>query len=214
VIAKISGKLVTVTEDHAWVELHGITYSVMITRAVAQRLTAGGHVGGDVSFFTYSYIEGGMGVGNLIPRLVGFLNESDLEFFALLTSVPGFSIKRSLKALAIPVKELARAIELNDLGALKKLPEVGGKTAQKIIIELKGKVAKFALLREEDIPELQAVSGGGAEYLREAVEILKQLQYSEGEAESIVHRISTARPDIDSAEELIQEVFRRQASPQ
>ena len=91
-------------------------------------------------------------MGNLIPRLVGFLNQSDLEFFSMLTTVQGLSVKRSLKALTIPVKEMARAIELKNVSILKKLPEIGGKTAEKIIMELKGKVAKFALLREEEIP--------------------------------------------------------------
>ena len=210
-ISGISGKLVSVSDDRALVELNGITYTVMITRAVGERLIATGKVGNEVSFFTNYYIEGSMGMGNLIPRLVGFLNETDLEFFLKLITVQGLSVKRSLKALTIPVKEVARAIELNDLETLKKLPEIGGKTAQKIIVELKGKVAKFALLREEDIPAGEIFEIPEAEYQREAVEILLQLQYSQSEAESIVRRTSVSHPDLTTSDELIQEIFRSQA---
>ena len=210
-ISGIRGKLVSVSDDRSLVELNGITYTVMITRAVGERLIATGKVGNEVSFFTSYYIEGSMGMGNLVPRLVGFLNETDLEFFSKLITVQGLSVKRSLKALTIPVKDMARAIELNDLDTLKKLPEIGGKTAQKIIVELKGKVAKFALLREEEIPAGEIFGIPEAEYQREAVEILLQLQYSQSEAESIVRRTSISHPDITTSDELIQEIFRSQA---
>ena len=210
-ISGIRGKLVSVSDDRALIDLNGITYTVMITRAVGERLIATGKVGNEVSFFTNYYIEGSMGMGNLIPRLVGFLNETDLEFFSKLITVQGLSVKRSLKALTIPVKEVARAIELNDLDTLKKLPEIGGKTAQKIIGELNGKVAKFALLREEEIPAGEFFGIPEAEYQREAVEILLQLQYSQSEAESIVRRTSASHPEVITSDELIQEIFRSQA---
>ena len=163
--------------------------------------------------YTMYYIEGSMGMGNLFPRLVGFLNKTDLEFFSMLITVPGLSVKRSLKALTIPVKDMARAIELNDTETLKKLPEIGGKTVQKIFVELKGKVAKFALLREDEILYAVANKCPEEEYQREAIEILLQLQYKESEAEILVRRAVDKRHDITSAEELIQEIFRNQLSP-
>jgi len=216
-IVRISGILVSVTENHALIEVNGITYAVMITSAVGERLVATGRIGKEVDLYTMYYIEGGFGLGNLIPRLVGFLNQSDLEFFSMLITVQGLSVKRSLKALTIPVKEMARAIELKDLGKLKKLPEIGGKTAEKIVMELKGKVAKFALLREEEIPHAAAAGEPGdgyREYQREAIDILKQLQYTESEAHSLVQRITESHPHISTAEELIQEIFRKQVSDQ
>lgn len=213
-IVRIRGKLVSVTDDHALVEINGITYMVFITRAVGERLLAGGKVGSEVHFYTMNYIEGSMGMGNLIPRLVGFLNETDLEFFTKLITVQGLSVKKSLKALIIPVKDMARAIELNDMETLKKLPEIGGKTAQKIIVELKGKVAKFALLREEEVVFTGTYGKPEAEYQREALAVLLQLQYSETEAENIIHRMVALHPDITTSEELIKEIFRKQAATQ
>jgi holliday junction DNA helicase RuvA len=210
-IARIRGKLVSVENAGALVELNGITYSIMVSAAVADRLISTGKTGEEVTFHIMHYIEGSVGMGNLMPRLVGFLNESDLEFFSLMISVQGLGVKKALKSLTIPVKDVAKAIELGDFYTLKKLPEIGLKTAQKMIVELKGKAAKFALLREEDIPETIKQIHIEREFQHEAVEILRQLQYSESEAEEVVAKISQANPEIKTSQELIQEIFKKQS---
>ncbi len=211
-IARITGVLESVLDDRALVGIGGITYEVLITRAVGDRLIKQGSVGDEIIFHTMYYIEGGVGMGNLVPRLVGFLNESDLEFFGMMITVQGLSVKRSLRALALPVKDVAKAIELNDTATLKKLPEIGGKLAQKIIVELKGKVARFALLKEDDIPLSAITASPEEEYQREALDVLMQLQYSQDEAEKLVTQTASAHPEIDSSEELIQEIFRSQTN--
>ena len=149
-------------------------------------------------------------MGNLIPRLVGFPNKTDLEFFSMLITVQGLGAKKTLRALTVPVKELARAIELNDVATLKSLPEIGVKTAQKIIVELKGKAARFALLREDDMQVISRPDGMEAEYQRNAVDILLQLQYSEAEAENLIRKTVKEYPEITTAEELIQQIFKSQ----
>ncbi|MFC1650847.1 Holliday junction branch migration protein RuvA [Candidatus Latescibacterota bacterium] len=209
-ISKICGKLVSVNSGKAFVELNGITYDIMIASSVEKRLLATEKIGQEIAFHTMHYIEGSVAIGNLIPRLVGFLNETDLDYFIMLITVQGLGVKRALRSLVIPVKEMARAIELNDLVTLKKLPEIGTKTAQKIVVELKGKVAKFALLLEDDLPVTDSTEEIKAEYQLEAVEILKQLQYDENDAKNIVNNTAEACPDITTAEELIQEIFNRQ----
>ncbi|MFC1540941.1 Holliday junction branch migration protein RuvA [Candidatus Latescibacterota bacterium] len=211
-IAKICGKLVSVTSGNALVELNGLSYEIMIASFVEKRLHATEKIGQEVIFHTMYYLEGNVGVGNLIPRLVGFLNETDLDYFSMLITVQGLGVKRALRSLVIPVKEMARAIELNDIVTLKKLPEIGTKTAQKIVVELKGKVAKFALLLEDELPVSDVKEDIEAEYQLEAIEILKQLQYDELEAKQIVNNTVEACPDITTAEELIQEIFNRQIS--
>ena len=209
-IAKICGTLASVNAGKALVELNGITYEIMIASSVEKRLLATEKIGKEIVFHTMHYVEGSVAIGNLIPRLVGFLNETDLDYFTMLITVQGLGVKRALRSLVIPVKEMARAIELNDLVTLNKLPEIGTKTAQKIVVELKGKVAKFALLLEDDLPLTDVTGDPEAEYQLEAVEILKQLQYDELEAKTIVNATAEACPDITTAEELIQEIFNRQ----
>ena len=210
-ITKMCGKLVSVNDGQAFLELNGITYAILITKAVEERLIVTGKIGQEVTFNIFHYIEGNVAMGNIVPRLVGFLNETDLEFFSILITVQGLGVKKALKSLVIPVKKVARAIELNDTATLRKLPEIGGKTAQKIIVELKGKAAKFALLREEELPETLMAKDIADEYQIEAVEILMQLQYNESEARDIVCRTTEACPNVTTADKLIQEIFKKQA---
>ena len=211
-IVKIRGLLTGVEKERALVEINGITYGILISDAVAEHMVSSGMVGQDITLHTYSYIEGSPGLGNLIPRLVGFPEKADLDFFLLLTTVQGLGVKKALRALAIPIREVARAIELNDLATLKRLPEIGGKTAQKIVVELKGKAARFALLDEEGLKRAQ-LPGLEAEYQRDAVDILVQLQYTASEADTLVRQTVRLHPDIATAEELIQQIFKQQTRP-
>jgi holliday junction DNA helicase RuvA len=210
-IVMVRGILDSVTEDMAQVEVNGLTYGILVSRDLMERLITGGKVGQEVTLHTMHYIEGNIGMGNLMPRLVGFFSKTDLEFFSLLISVQGLGVKKALRALTIPVKDVAKAIELNDVGTLKKLPEIGSKTAQKIVMELKGKAAKFAFLPEEKIPESFPTGEMEEEYMVEAYEILLQLQYPEIEAGDLVRRTAKAFPEIEAAEELIQEIFKNKA---
>ncbi|MBN1292852.1 MAG: hypothetical protein JXB48_13505 [Candidatus Latescibacteria bacterium] len=208
-IAKIQGILTGIEKDTALVEINGITYGIFVTAAVSERLTTSGKIGQDVVFHTLEYIEGNPVMGNLVPRLVGFPNKTDLDFFSMLTTVQGLGVKRALRALTVPVKDVARAIELNDVASLKKLPEIGGKTAQKIIVELKGKTARFALLREDDVDATAQSVRIEDELHSDALEILRQLQYSESEAETLINETLKNRPDLITAEDLIQDIFKR-----
>ena len=205
-IARITGNLTAIEEGRALVTIGGITYSVLICPYVGDELIAGG-IGREVTFHTFHYVEGSAAMGNLIPRLVGFLSETDLEFFSRLITVPGLSVKKGLRSLVIPVSDLARAIESDDQVTLKRLPEVGGKTAQKIVMELKGKLTKFVLL-DYDKGSLGPRGPVPDDYRSEAVEVLAQLEYSRPDAETVVLRTAEKHPEITTADALIQEIFR------
>lgn len=222
-IVRIRGRLEAVTDKgtpacalltsgtpQAFVEVNGVTYGVLISPWTGERLVSTGMVGREIELSTLHYIEGGIAMGNLMPRMAGFLTESDLEFFTFLITVQGMGVRKALRALVIPARDMARAIEMNDLLTLKRLPEIGSKTAQKIVMELRGKVTGFAQLIEGEIPPAAPAGGLEEEYQREAYEVLLQLQYTDAEANELVVRTSRARPDIATSHELIQEIFRRQ----
>jgi Holliday junction DNA helicase RuvA len=195
-------------KDVALIEVGGITYGVLVCEAVAEQIRRTASAGVEVSLFTYSYIEGNPGLGNLMPRLVGFIDRSDLDFFLLLTSVQGLGVKKALRSLVVPIREVARAIEMENITLLTKLPEIGRKTAQKIVMELKGKAGRFAMLDEHE----KAAAGRTIEneFERDAVDILVQLQYAEAEAEHLVSQTVRLHPELQTAEELIQVIFKQQ----
>ena len=80
-----------------------------------------------------------------IPRRIGFLTEAELDFFDLFCTVDKIGSKKALKAMARPVKEIADAIQRQDVKWLTTLPGIGTQTAEQIITTLKNKVTKFAM---------------------------------------------------------------------
>lgn len=206
-IARLTGVLTRVQEDRVLVECGGLGYEVLIP-AATQAILAGKR-GETVTLHTLHYLEGGMGAGNPIPRLAGFLTEVEREFAQRFITVKGMGMKAVLKALTAPVDDIARAIEQKNIRTLIALPGIGRRSAEQIIAELNGKVGKYALFRAD--AEAEAALAAEPELADEVRMVLEQLGYSAAEAESMCARALDGR-EYASAEEVIQEVFRQQAS--
>jgi Holliday junction DNA helicase RuvA len=205
VISKIKGQLDYIDGSSATVDVGGIYYEIMLPSALADSLKEKGENGKEVTFYILDYIEGGQ-VGNQYPRLVGFANAVDREFFSLYTSVPGLGIKKALKSLIMPISEISRAIETEETSVLKKLPGVGGRLAEKIVAHLKGKTTRFALAKESKPlarPEVKP------DYAGEVMAILLQLQYKRVEAQAMLDRALNTGKRFKSSEDLLQQIFRQ-----
>jgi len=207
-ISKIMGKLDRVGDSSALINVGGIYYEIMLPSALADSLKKNGTIGSDVILHTLDYIEGGQ-IGNQYPRLVGFAELVDKEFFGLYTSVPGLGIKKALKSLTMPISEIARAIETEEASVLTKLPGIGERLAEKIIAELKGKTARFALARDSKPLAVPEVKPDCAD---EVLAILLQLQYKRTEAQALLDRAISTGKRYKSSEELLQQIF-KQSTP-
>src|SRR3989339_1050710 len=124
-IAKIEGKLVKLDTETALVQIGSITYQVMLPGYCVNILS--GKIGQTVTFCTMEYYEGTLGGGNLIPRMVGFLSDAERDFFTRFTTVKGIGIKKGLRALSLPIADIADAIEDGDEKILQTLPSIGKK---------------------------------------------------------------------------------------
>jgi len=209
-ISCIKGTLSQITDDYALVENQGVYYEILLPSAVAERLKGDGKVGLEIEFKTIYYIEAGDKKSNHYPKLVGFTSSIDREFFSLFTQVPGLGVKKALKSLVLPIRDIATAIETRDAATLNRLPGVGGRLAEKIIAELNGKTSKFALSRtgeplakKDRNKELEPIE-------REAIEVLLQLQYKRQEAEDMVGRAVKAKAKVTRVEDLIELIFRNE----
>ena len=205
-ISRITGIIIHLREDRATIEHNGIAYEVLIPGAILEHLRR--KRGKEITLYTFHYLEGGMGSSNAIPRLAGFRNDIDREFFEKLITVPGMGIKVALKALAAPVQSIARAIETKDVAALVSLPGVGKRTAEKIIAELNGKLAKFALIKGDTqmrTPEKEP------DFKDEVIDVLTQLGYSAEESEILLRQGLSSDAKIENAEDLIHEIFNQQS---
>ncbi|RME30209.1 MAG: hypothetical protein D6800_02085, partial [Candidatus Zixiibacteriota bacterium] len=176
--------------------------------ALARRLKDENRIGAEIQFDTLYYIEAGDKKSSHFPHLVGFTDPVDREFFSLFTQVPGMGVRKALKSLVMPIREIAAAIENKDAATLQRLPGVGGRLADKIIAELHGKTAKFALSKSQE--PLSTPKPQAEPFVEEAREILIQLQYGRDEAEAMINRALEADPKINRVEDLISVIFREQ----
>jgi Holliday junction DNA helicase RuvA len=208
-ISQIRGKISKLTEETVTVEIGGIYYELMIPSGLYNQLKDIGDAGSDVDLHTLNYIEAGDRKSYHYPRLVGFTNRVDKEFFQLFTTVSGLGFKKGLKSLTLPIREIATAIETRDSSTLARLPGIGPRLADKVIAELNGKMARFALSKAQQ--PLSAERKEKSDLYDDAVEVLLQLQYNQSDARKMIERALKDNPKLESVEDLINVIFSSEA---
>ncbi len=195
------------------VRVDSVCYEIFVPSGIASRLRTGPETErhNPLTFYTIYYIDGGLGGGHLTPKLVGFLDPLDREFFEAFTTVPGVGFMRALKCLVRPINEIALAIERGDTAFLKELPFIGAKTAERIVTELRGKMAKFALAHSEE--PLSVEQESPSELKQEALQVLEQLEYTRAEAQRIAEGIFARYKNIKTIEEFLRKVFEQLHAP-
>ncbi len=201
-IGRLKGRLVERHDQRLVIDVNGVGYEVFVPGIVA-RWAESLKIGDEVELVTLYLMQ--MEPGRATPLLVGFRNELEREFFERLLAVPKLGVRGALQLFAVPMATLARAIEDNDLKALMQLPGVGRQRARELVAALQGKVAKFALLAEEEAPAPIVT-----DVVSEALEILQSLGYSRTEAQRMVDAALERLPKPSSVEELIRAVYQAQ----
>jgi len=201
-IARIEGKLVKLDTDSALVQVGAVGYEVMLPSYCVSALSD--KVGSDITLCTMEYYEGTPKGGSLVPRMVGFLNAGERDFFTKFISVKGIGIKKGLRSLSIPIATIAAAIEDGDDKILMTLDGVGKRMAQQIIAELRGKLGHFAIGAESARPAETRFKP----FQAEALEILIAWGEKRNEAMELIELACKKHPDINSAEALVPLVYR------
>jgi len=208
-ISEITGEVLydRIQRHSLLVRVGALSYEIFVPSGIASRLrtAAEGERRNPQTFYTIYYIDGGLGGGHLTPKLVGFLDPLDREFFETFTTVPGVGFMKALKCLIRPINEIARAIERGDSVFLRGLPSVGPKIAERIITELRGKMAKFALAPGEE--PLSVAEEPLTQITVEALHALEQIEFPHAQAERIVAQIFSQNKNLKSVEEFLRKVF-------
>ena len=144
-ISQISGKISRITEETVTINLNGLYHELMIPSGLYTHLREVKADDREVMLYTINYIEAGDRKSYHYPRLIGFTEQLDKEFFQLFTTVSGLGYKKGLKSLTLPIREIATAIENKDAATLARLPGIGRRLADKVLAELSGKMSRFAL---------------------------------------------------------------------
>ncbi len=180
-------------------------YEVLIPEFTRRRIQL--TVGQELKLITIDYLEGNPAQGGkLTPRLVGFTTEVEREFFEMFCSVDGVGVKKALRAMVRPVKDVATAIVEQDSETLVTLPGIGAATADRIIAKLKRKMAKFALMAIGDTPQHKI----DRSVVDDAYSALRALGHAEAHARELLETAINKKKSYKDVEALLQAVYQQQ----
>jgi Holliday junction DNA helicase RuvA len=201
-IGYLEGKLLRKGDDRILVLANQVGYEVLLPAFVMNTFRAKS-VGDPVSIYIYHQQT----ERQPKPVLIGFNLEVEKEFFQYFISVEAVGALKAVKALNIPVRDIARAIESKDVQRLKQLKGIGDRTARKIIATLEGKMDKFALIRKSQQEEIPIVEDLSQQVLDVLVD---QLGYKIKEAKQMITDAMKRNSGISTPEELFEEVYREE----
>ena len=173
----IKGELVYTDPTSAVVDCGGVGYKMSVSKNTLARLTKRGE---KVCLYTYFHVR------EDAVELLGFYTEAELEAFKLLITVSGIGPKAAMSILSVLTPEkFALAVTMGDTKAIAKASGVGSKTAARVIVELKEKVAKSfpteSAAADGEVPVTDELVFGNTE---EAIGALMVLGYSRQEAQT------------------------------
>ena len=203
-IRYIKGTLEMIEEDAVILDNHGIGYRILVSPAMLDSLP---DMGSEMRIYTY------LNVREDAMQLFGLGSMDELEIFKMLITVSGIGPKAGLSILGtLSADDIRFAVLADDAAAIAKAPGVGAKTAKKVIVELKDKIAAKETV---DAVLEKAVTGtvdkerkqqGVSKSSAEAVEALAALGYSAAEALKAVKQIENA--EALTTEELLKQVLK------
>lgn len=164
----------------ATVEANGVGYEINVPLSTFERLPA---QGAEVKLYTHFHVR------EDAQRLYGFLTKTERELFRQLIGVSSIGPKTAVGILSkVSVEELAKCIALGDPSRLTKIPGIGAKIAQRLIMELRGKITD---MRSEP-SAVPAATGKGipvSDTGAEAFEALLSLGYNDKQVASAIERV-------------------------
>ena len=186
--AYIKGSLEVKTNGYIVIDVNGIGYKIFMSETAINKLGAIGEI---IKIHTYVRVR------EDDISIYGFNTNEELRMFELLLSVSGIGAKSALVILSnVSVSSFALAIINNDINLLKKLPGIGPKTAQRVILELKDKLKKeneIVANENTDISDTINTAIMDDEKIAEATAALKVLGYTGKEIEKALEKVDAIR---------------------
>ena len=180
-IAYLKGNLMTKSEEYIILEVQGIGYKVYMSKTSIDELDESNQVK------VYTYLK----IREDDISLFGFNTNEELHMFELLISVGGIGAKSAITILSnITPSRFALAVITNDVNSLKKLPGIGAKTAQRIILELKDKIKTEEAI-DLDSNRIQQNNIQKEEDLEELIQALQVLGYRRYEINKVLPKVKS-----------------------
>ena len=209
-ITKITGVLNRVLDEGVRLQVGPLEYEVLTPEFVRRALQT--RVGQEVTLHTSHYMDGNPMQGRVVPRLIGFATEAELDFFDLFCTVDKVGTRKALKAFVRPVKEIADAIQRQDAKWLTTLPGVGAATAEQIIASLRRKVTKYALMPAQPLAGSDTGAAAitmDADVFEDAYQALLSIGHSPLEARNRLDKVFAGGRTFKTVEEVLLEIYKQ-----
>ena len=206
-IGRIKGQLIEKKNDNIVIDVHGIGYVVYVTEKTAKSLTLDNQ-SGDISLYSELIVK------EDLLQLVGFITQTEKDWFNFLRSVQGIGAKVALTILnTLDTDELLRAIRMKNELAFSSVSGIGSRMAQRLVVELSGRKDLVAL-EDEETNQIKDGSSNQTisiikrkEIQQDAVSALQNLGFKPAEAKSTIDKILTQN-DFYDASQLVKEALR------
>lgn len=181
-IAYVKGILENKSNDYVIVDVSGIGYKVYMSETSMEKL---GNIGDIVKIHTYYRVR------EDDISLFGFNTVEELRMFELLISVSGVGAKTAVAMLAcVTPSEFAIAVIQNDISKLTKIPGIGAKSAQRIVLELKDKLKKDENVNKVEDVKIKEVIKDDTK-ISDSITALQVLGYNRKEIEKAIEKLDT-----------------------
>lgn len=175
-IGRLRGKIIEKTPPLICVDVNGIGYDVQVPMNDLYQLP---ELGEEVVLFTHFVVR------EDAQQLYGFLNDAERQTFRTVIKITGIGPRTGLAILSgISAEQLAIAVEEEDLNLLCKIPGIGKKTAERIVLELRGKLSAI-------VPAASSASSP-AHQRQDISNALMALGYSERELQKVLKELDPA----------------------
>ncbi len=204
-IGRIRGILADKRPPEALVDVGGVFYEVQVPMSTVYQLPA---VGREVTLHTHLVVR------EDAHLLYGFHTSQERQMFRSLIKVTGVGPKMALAILSgMAVDDFVRTIRVNDIAGLTRMPGVGRKTAERLIVEMKDRLAEWGADLQVSLQDAAPVAGHGERAVtQEAETALIALGYKPQEAARMIAGVMKADPAMARSEDIIRQALRNSAT--
>lgn len=215
-ITRVHGKVRSVQDEVLTLAVEPWEIEVLIPESARRQLQ--GQIGNSIDLHTQFFLEGNQLQGRYTPRLVGFLTPLDREFCEIFCSVDGVGVKKALRAISMPVRDLARMIQDSDVKSLSLCPGIGEALAERIVAKLRKKVGKFALMVLADGDKAHTANGvpeaADADVLRDTYMALVSVGHTDSHARQLIDRVlAGSKRKYKNVADLIDAIYAQEKGP-
>jgi Holliday junction DNA helicase RuvA len=206
-LTRITGIVNRVLDEGVRLQVGALEYEVLVPEFVRRQIQS--KVGEELTLHTSHYFEGNPMQGRMAPRLVGFLHEPELEFFELFCTVDKVGVRKALKALVRPIRDIADAIQRQDAKFLTTLPGIGPATAEQVVATLRRKVTKFALMKPSEDGKAAKAASVADQVVEDAYQALLTVGHGPSEARGLLDKALASGKTFKSGEDILLAIYQQ-----